>query len=130
MRFFYWLVAIPLTLIAVSFAVSNREAVTLEIWPVPYVLDMPLYLVGLGGLLLGFLSGGFISWISAGRARSRARQAERRVKEQDRELRDLRAQLLDIKRADEEAKASSAASLTTGKKENVREPQAATAITQ
>lgn len=129
MRFFYWLVAIPLTLIAVSFAVSNREAVTLEIWPVPYVLDMPLYLVGLGGLLLGFLSGGFISWISAGRTRSRARQAERRVKEQDRELRDLRAQLLDTKRADEEAKASSG-SLTAGDRENIREPQAASAITQ
>ena len=72
MKLIYWLIAGPLIALAVLFALSNRGFVELSIWPLPFSVDAPIYLVALGGLALGFFAGGIVAWFGAGRTRARA----------------------------------------------------------
>ncbi len=48
-----------------SFITSNHSVVSVELFPLPYALDMPLYAFGLGMLLLGLIAGGMIAGASA-----------------------------------------------------------------
>lgn len=69
----FWL----LVLVLVVFSVSNRGAVTISIFPLPYEVTVPIYLVFFGGLFMGFLLAGFVAlWRSAmvGAERRRARR--------------------------------------------------------
>ncbi|WP_207482114.1 lipopolysaccharide assembly protein LapA domain-containing protein [Arenibaculum pallidiluteum] len=79
MRILSWLVAIPVALVAISFALSNRDLVTLSLWPLPFTLDLPVYLVGLAGILVGFVAGGLVAWLGQHGSRSAARRERRRA---------------------------------------------------
>jgi hypothetical protein len=59
-------------IVAVLFAVSNREPVMLEVWPLPFALDAPIYAVALASLALGVLWGGLIGGWGPRKARRRA----------------------------------------------------------
>ena len=99
MRLIYWSLAAPLMLLAVLFAISNMQTVTLGLWPLPFNVDAPIFLVALGGLALGFIAGGAVAWLGAGRARSRARVAERALRKRESEIEDLRRRVGDAERA-------------------------------
>lgn len=88
----HWFIAVPLIVLAVLFALSNRGMVELTLWPLPYVLGIPAFLLTMLAFLVGFLGGGLVAWVAAGETRRRARQAERAVVVQQRELEALRAQ--------------------------------------
>lgn len=98
MKLFYWLLAGPLVVVAVLFAVSNMATVELGLWPLPFHVRAPVYLVALGGLLAGFIAGGTVSWLGAGRTRGRARAAERAVRARDLEIEDLRTRTKEAER--------------------------------
>jgi hypothetical protein len=74
---FSWIITLPLLVIAVIFSVSNRQPVVFDIWPFDLAITLPAFLPVLGALFVGFLAGGFIAWLSGGRARARARDALR-----------------------------------------------------
>jgi putative membrane protein len=107
MRLIYWLIAGPLIILAVLFALSNRDLVDLEIWPLPFSLPAPVYLVALGGLAVGFFAGGIVAWFGAGRTRARARAAERALRARDVELEDLRRKVKEAEVAEARQKAAS-----------------------
>lgn len=91
MRHLSWIVTIPVALAAVLFAVSNRDVVTLSLWPLPFTLAAPVYLATLVALLLGFLAGGFVVWNSQRRHRRRARRESNRVLFLEREVKEAQA---------------------------------------
>ena len=91
MRHISWIVTLPVALVAILFAISNRGIVTLSLWPLPFTLDTPVYLAALVALLLGFLAGGFIVWNSQRRHRRRARRESNRVLYLERELKEAQA---------------------------------------
>ena len=93
MRLVHWVVTLPVAVVAVLFAVSNREGVTVTLWPLPVRLEAPLYLVVLLALVAGFLVGELIAWINAGRARRLARERARRIEALERELSATQARL-------------------------------------
>ena len=93
MKYLYWFVAAPLMILAVLFAISNRGPVELELIPLPGTVTVPVFVLALGVLAVGFFSGGFISWVNAGKTRSRARIAERKVQDDEREIADLKHKL-------------------------------------
>jgi lysylphosphatidylglycerol synthetase-like protein (DUF2156 family) len=109
MRLIYWLIAGPLIILAVLFALSNRELVDLQIWPFPFSLPAPVYLVALGGLAVGFFAGGIVAWFGAGRTRARARAAERALRARDVELEDLRRKVKEAEMKEARQKAASSA---------------------
>lgn len=108
MRWIYWLLAAPLMAVAALFAISNLAIIEIGLWPLPFTVRVPVYLVALGGLAVGFLVGGFVAWFGAGRARARARAAERALRRRDLEIEDLRRKASRAERDAVAARASQA----------------------
>ena len=86
------LVTAPVTVVVVLFALSNRHPAELHFWPLVGSAEVPLYLIGLATMLVGFAFGALVAWVGAGETRSRARQAER-------DARHLRVRLADARSA-------------------------------
>lgn len=99
MRLVYWLIAAPLLVAVPLFAISNLDNVKLSIWPLPFEVELPVFVIALIGLAVGFIAGGVVAWFSAGRARTRARAAERAVRSRDVEIEDLRRRVQTAERA-------------------------------
>ena len=87
------LVAVPLLLLLVLFALSNTETVRIGLWPTDFAMDVPLSIAVLGGMGAAFLLGGVLVWFSVLAQRSRARHAEAQVRILDEQVAELRARL-------------------------------------
>ena len=57
MRFLSWLIGLPVAIIVVAFALSNRHDVVLGLWPFEEGLGLPIFLAVLLPLLTGFVLG-------------------------------------------------------------------------
>jgi uncharacterized integral membrane protein len=68
-----------LAVLAVSFALSNRQSVELAWWPLPDTLSLPLYVVVLVLLLTGYLAGRAGGWLAHRGVRRERRDAARRA---------------------------------------------------
>ncbi len=86
MKLFYWIVVGLVATVLALFAGSNRESVTLALWPLPFVVELPLYLATLAGLLIGFIAGVLASWIAGRQRRREARRRRSRIAALEREL--------------------------------------------
>jgi len=111
MRLINWILLSPLILIAISFAVSNREAVDLTLWPLPFSVSMPLVLFGFIMILIGFLAGGCASWFAGQNKRKQARDTRKKASELDKKVQSLETELAAEKKAMPETHSSSDASL-------------------
>lgn len=83
-------IAAPLLLLIVLFALSNTAPVVLGLWPTDLRLRLPLWLAVLGGMALAFLAGGLLVWSDVLRQRYRARRAEAAVRLLEARLREGR----------------------------------------
>ena len=70
------LIGVPIALVIVLFAVSNRHLVEVGFWPLPIAVHLPAYILGLCTMVFGFILGVVATWISGGSSRQRARFAE------------------------------------------------------
>jgi uncharacterized integral membrane protein len=92
------LILVPLALVIVMFAVSNRGAITLAFDPLGsdppmYAFSLPLFLVLLAALTAGVIVGGAAAWSRQGKWRSRARRLSADLKSARAETEALRRQL-------------------------------------
>jgi lipopolysaccharide assembly protein A len=92
-RALYWAGVIVIAAIAALFAASNRETVSLGLWPLPFQAQSPLYLVVLVALLFGFAIGAATAWIRGRRRRRQLRECRRQNEALARELASTQAQL-------------------------------------
>ena len=74
-----WFLAAPLLLLFVLFAISNRQDVTLGLWPLPAAVTLPLYLLLLGLLFGALLLGLFLGWLGQHGARAENRHNRREI---------------------------------------------------
>jgi len=86
-------IALPLLLLLVLFALSNTTPVRLGIWPSDYSVQVPLSLAVLAGMAIAFLVGGLLVWIAELGQRRRARHAEQTVRLLEAQVQDLKARL-------------------------------------
>ena len=86
MKFINSVIAAIVALLVVLFAVSNRQAVTVELWPLPYQLALPLYAVILLALLVGFIAGAIGMWMVDGERRREHRRLRRRARDLEQSL--------------------------------------------
>jgi len=86
-------VLVVLTLVLVSFALSNREPVVLGLFPLPYELSLPMFIPVLVACFLGLLAGGFTVWVSAGKHRRKAKESRKQADELARQVLELKAEL-------------------------------------
>ena len=90
------LILVPLTIIAISLAVANRQSVVVSFDPFDQAHPaltraLPLYLLMLVLLIGGVVVGGIAAWIRQGKWRRAARRA-------DAQARELRAEVERLKR--------------------------------
>jgi uncharacterized integral membrane protein len=87
------LVAIPLLLLMVLFALSNPQLVRLGLWPTDFMLEAPLSLVILVAMAAAFLLGALMLWAAGLGAGRRARKAEYAARVMDAQLQEMKARL-------------------------------------
>ena len=80
-----WFLTVPLAIILVVFAVSNRHLVDVSLWPLDFTLSWPLFVFVYIAVIAGFLAGAVIAWASAVQRhrRSRRRRADREAQTVD-----------------------------------------------
>jgi uncharacterized integral membrane protein len=77
-RIIFFLFTLPLAIILIALSVANRSAVVATLDPFnpgnpALSASVPLFVLVLGALLLGALIGAFLTWLSQGRHRAKAR---------------------------------------------------------
>lgn len=93
MRVLYWAAVLVIAGILSLFAASNREPVSIGLWPLPYLVDAPVYLAVFVALLIGLLIGAAAAWIKGHRYRREMRRCRRRNEALARELAATQARL-------------------------------------
>lgn len=96
MKFLSWFPRILATLIGVlgmivvvSFALSNRQRVALDLWPFEASIEPHLILLLGVVFLFGFVTGATVMWVSGGRKRRQAREVKRTANRLERQVADL-----------------------------------------
>ncbi len=92
------LIAVPLAVILIAFAVANRQVVTVSFDPFSssepaYAATLPLFVVMFGALILGILIGGFAAWLGQGRWRRATRRLNGEVRALHQELENIHRRL-------------------------------------
>ena len=93
MRFFYFLLTAPLIGFAALFSMSNLDKVVYRLFPIPYILEMPAFLLPLVTFVFGFVIGGFVMWNSDRRYRKGMRTERGRAQELEQEVNLIRKRL-------------------------------------
>ena len=86
MKFINTIIAVVVALAIILFAVSNRELVTVELWPFPYQLSLGLYAVILLAVLVGFIGGVVGLWLTGSKRRRETRRLRRQVRDLEQSL--------------------------------------------
>ena len=86
MRILFRAVFLVIAISLILFAVSNRETVSVGFWPLPFLADLPLYLLCFLSLLLGALIGVAAAWIAGHRNRRELSARRRPIEALEREL--------------------------------------------
>lgn len=83
-----WLlfVGLPVALVAVVFSIANRHGMTINLWPLERSEELPVFAVILVALVVGFLLGAIVMWLSSATVRDRARRARLQKDDLEREL--------------------------------------------
>ena len=84
--FLAWLLMAAVGIAAVVFTLVNRMSLDLNLWPIPYLVTAPLWLVVLLAGFGGFVIGGCVAWLSGGETRAKLRAARRRAESVERDL--------------------------------------------
>ena len=85
-RILSWIVAAPIVILVVMFAVSNLDPITLRLRPFPDELTLPIWLLTLIQLFVGFLLGAIVTWIGDRHRRRENRLLNRRTAELEQSL--------------------------------------------
>ena len=82
-----------IAVVLILFAVSNRETVAVGFWPLPFLADVPLYLLCFLSLVIGALIGSAVAWTAGHRIRRQLRALRRRIQALERELTATQSQI-------------------------------------
>jgi uncharacterized integral membrane protein len=80
-RIFNWLVGVPIAVVAIVFAIANRQWITISFDPLnrthPFAtVDMPLWALFFCGVFVGIFAGWLVAWIAQGKWRKAARETK------------------------------------------------------
>jgi uncharacterized integral membrane protein len=97
-KFVSWVILLLITAVIVSFAVANRNYITVNLDPVgitnpPLTASLKLWVLALGMAILGVIIGGIAVWLRQGRWRRNTRSLDREVRALRGENQDLRQRL-------------------------------------
>ncbi|CCG08815.1 lipopolysaccharide assembly protein LapA domain-containing protein [Pararhodospirillum photometricum] len=82
----FWLIGLPLAALVAVFAVNNRAVAEVSLWPTPFTVDLPVYLLVLGALAVGLIAGAFMMWTNAVALRVRLHNRDLEIRSLKRDL--------------------------------------------
>ena len=77
-RFLEYVVASVVLIVLIVFSVSNRNQLEINLFPFPFLIEVPIYIALLGVLIIGVVIGGFVGYMSNLGVRSTVRVDVRR----------------------------------------------------
>lgn len=86
MRIATWVVGVPVVVVTAIFAVANRHTVTFSLDPLPWAVDLPLFIVVIGAFVVGLLIAAGIGLLRLSRARGVVRRQRREIERLERDL--------------------------------------------
>jgi uncharacterized integral membrane protein len=86
MKIIRWIVGFAFAVLAIAFAITNRQDVSVNWSPFHTPVEGPLYLLVLSLMAIGFLTGGLIVWINTIPLRRKSRQMKKRIQALEKEL--------------------------------------------
>ena len=92
MRIVYWVLIAVVAIFCAAFAISNRFVISLALWPLPFAIDLPLYLLVFAALLMGFVMGVIAAWLGGRHRRRELRRSRRQIGALEGELATSQAQ--------------------------------------
>jgi lipopolysaccharide assembly protein A len=92
-KILYRAVLLAVAVVVILFAVSNRQTVSVGLWPLPFLADIALYLLCFLSLLVGFVLGLWAGWAGGRGGRRELRNHRQRIEALERELAATQAQL-------------------------------------
>jgi len=92
-RLLRWLIGALFLLLLVVFTLSNRQPVSIGLWPTDIRWDVPLSLAVLVAAAVALVLGAAMVWISELGQRRRARRAEAAVRLLEEQVQELKARL-------------------------------------
>lgn len=81
MKLIGWIIIGLIGLIFIVFAVHNYHAASVNLWPAPVALSLPLFVVVFAAIVLGFVGGALVAWLAGGKTRRKARDAKRAARQ-------------------------------------------------
>ncbi len=79
MKLVSWVFMALLGLAIIILSIGNKADVTFSFYPLPFEMDVPLFVLILAGAFLGVLLGSLKTWMNDGKARRENRQNKREV---------------------------------------------------
>lgn len=92
MKLLGWLILPPLAVLMIAFAIANRQLVTIDFNPLPFTLDLPVFILVYLGVLIGLVAGGVIEWAREYPIRSLARRQRKELLRQEAEVSRLKSE--------------------------------------
>lgn len=88
MRFISWLFALPVFVAAIVFALQNRFQVPISFWPFDLEVTMPVSILSLGLLIVGFLLGTLMTSLAVLRSQIESKRLRKQVAGLNKQLED------------------------------------------
>jgi uncharacterized integral membrane protein len=88
------IIIIALAFVLGAFAIHNHQAVSLDLWPLPFgEVKVAAFVLVLAAAFVGFILGGLCAWIGGAASRRAAREKARSLATARRELEESRSRL-------------------------------------
>lgn len=94
MRFLSAIIGLLIVAVAVVFALSNRDFVSVSLWPFDEKIEAPLYVLTLGTLITGVFIGAFLAWIRMLPHQFMSRRLKKEVAVMQNHIEDLKKSLV------------------------------------
>lgn len=92
-RLLFWILAVIAGIVFIVFAVHNFHGVAVNLWPAPWQITLPVFLVVFCAIFVGLLAGAGIAWAALAPTRRKARDRRRDVNRLSTELTEARKSL-------------------------------------
>lgn len=87
MAFIRWILSLVIAVVAVLFALGNRDDIPFTWSPLHDPVTLPVFVPVLIALLGGFIAGGFVVWVNAAPIRAERRRQRKQIAKLEEDLR-------------------------------------------
>jgi uncharacterized integral membrane protein len=95
MAFIRWIIALPIIVGAVLFALAHPDPVMITWNPFQEPVELPLYFVVFAFLGIGFLLGAFMAWMGMSRVRSERRQQKKTIRQLEKDINEANEKVME-----------------------------------